>query len=76
MIYELVNKGGSEVIDKINMFDVEIQVAKIYFMGRKQLPEDKFDKLFEVKESKYKTAHVGEYKWWKEERILPDSEKE
>ena len=45
-------------------------------MGRKQLSEEQFDKMFEVKASSNKQAYVGKYDWWKEESKNLDIDKE
>ena len=45
MIFELVSKGHEEPIDRVDMSNVGVQGAKTYFMGRKQLPEEEFDKI-------------------------------
>ena len=76
MIFELVSKSHSEPIDRVNMDDIGIQVAKTYFMSRKQLSEEEFDKVFEVKASPHKRAWVGKYDWWKEESKNLDIERE
>jgi len=75
MIFELVSKSHSEPIDRVNMDDIGIQVAKTYFMSRKQLSEEEFDKVFEVKE-KQKYQKPQNYDWWKEESNNLDIEKE
>lgn len=75
MIFELVSKSHSEPIDRVNIVDIGIQVAKTYFMSRKQLSEEEFDKVFEVKE-KQKYQKPQNYDWWKEESNNLDIEKE
>ena len=76
MIFELVSKGHEEPIDRVDMSNVGVQGAKTYFMGRKQLPEEEFDKIYEVKSAPSKQAHVGKYDWWKEETTNLDIDKE
>ena len=49
MIFELVSKGHEEPIDRVDMANIGLAGAKTYFMGRKQLSEEDFDKMFEVK---------------------------
>ena len=49
MIFELVSKTHSEPIDRVDLSNIGLQGAKTYFMGRKQLSEEDFDKMFEVK---------------------------
>ena len=76
MIFELVSKGHEEPIDRVDMSIVGVQGAKTYFMGRKQLPEEEFDKIYEVKSASPKQAYVGKYDWWKEETRNLDIDKE
>ena len=59
MIFELVSKGQEEPIDRVDMANVGVAGAKTYFMGRKQLPEEEFDKIYEVKSAPSKQAYVG-----------------
>ena len=75
MIFEFVSKTQEEPIDRVDMINVGVAGAKTYFMGRKQLPEEEFDKIYEVK-SPSKQAYVGKYDWWKEETKNLDIEKE
>ena len=76
MIFELVSKGHEEPIDRVDMANIGLAGAKTYFMGRKQLSEEDFDKMFEVKVSPNKQAFVGKYDWWKEESNNLDIDKE
>ena len=76
MIFELVSKTHSEPIDRVDLANIGNQGAKTYFMGRKQLSEEQFDKMFEVKASPNKQAYVGKYDWWKEESKNLDIDKE
>ena len=76
MIFERVSKGHEEPIDSVDMSNVGVQGAKTYFMGRKQLPEEEFDKIYEVKSPSPKQAYVGKYDWWKEETRNLDIDKE
>ena len=43
----LVNKYD-EIIDKVDMSDVGVNGARTYFIGRKQIDEQSFDKLWKV----------------------------
>ena len=76
MIFELVSKTHAEPIDRVDLANIGIQGAKTYFMGRKQLSEEQFDKMFEVKASPNKQEYVGKYDWWKEESKNLDIDKE
>ena len=60
--------------------------AKMYFVGRKRVKEEEFDKLWEVmSEKEYETKsqttlqnrQMGKlkYKWWKDEHTNPDIDK-
>ena len=75
MIFELISKSHPEPIDRVDLANIGLQGAKTYFMGRKQLSEEDFDKMFEVKASPHKQAFIGKYDWWKEEQTNPDLEK-
>jgi|TARA_B100000424_G_scaffold268262_1_gene262712 hypothetical protein len=75
MIFELVSKGHEEPIDRVDMSNVGVQGAKTYFMGRKQLPEEEFDKIYEVKKIKKYQKPIS-YDWWKEETRNLDIDKE
>tara|TARA_A100001011_G_scaffold366839_1_gene419720 strand:- start:809 stop:1036 length:228 start_codon:yes stop_codon:yes gene_type:complete len=74
MIFELISKIHSEAIDRVDLSDIGIQGAKTYFMGRKQLSEEQFDEMFEVKK-KQKYQKPKNYDWWKEESTNLDIEK-
>ena len=55
MKWYLVNKYD-EIIDKVDMSDVGVNGARTYFIGRKQIDEQAFDKLWKVmSESEYDT---------------------
>ena len=47
-MYKLILKGGDEVVDRIQSNSLE--EATSFFMGRKQMDEDTFNKLYEVKQ--------------------------
>ena len=76
MIFELVSKTHSEPIDRVDLANIGIQGAKTYFMGRKQLSEEQFDEMFEVKASSDTQAYIGKYDWLKEETRNLDIDKE
>mgnify|MGYP001173023966 CR=1 FL=1 len=66
MKYELRLKTNDEVVDTIDYTEgptptANNRGAKLYFVGRKQLEEKEFDKIFSV------TPKPIGYKWWKEE---------
>ena len=84
MKWYLVNKYD-EIIDKVDMSDVGINGARTYFIGRKQIDEQAFDKLWKVmSESEYDTQFKNnlqnrqmggmKYEWWKEEESYLDAD--
>ena len=67
------------------MSDVGVNGARTYFIGRKQIDEQSFDKLWKVmSESEYDTQFKNnlqnrqmggmKYEWWKEEETYLDIE--
>ena len=73
MKYVLIDKNY-DIVDKVD--SMTPGGAEHYFMGRKQLPEEEFDKIYEVKSAPSKQAYVGKYDWWKEETRNLDIDKE
>ena len=82
MKYYLVNKHD-EIVDKVDMSDVGVNGARTYFIGRKQIDAESFDKLWKVMtETEYDTnfkntlqnRQMGnmKYEWWKEDRSETD----
>ena len=82
MKWYLVNKYD-EIIDKVDMSDVGVNGARTYFIGRKQIDEQAFDKLWKVmSESEYDTQFKNnlqnrqmgsmKYEWWKEDKEETD----
>ena len=82
MKWYLVNKYD-EIIDKVDMSDVGVNGARTYFIGRKQIDEQAFDKLWKVmSESEYDTQFKNnlqnrqmgkmKYEWWKEDKNETD----
>ena len=72
MKFGLKSKFSGEIIDRMDLANIGLNGAKTYFMGRKQLSEEKFDELFEVEVDNEREAFVGRYDWWKEEPKTPD----
>jgi len=77
-----VNKHD-EIVDKVDMSDVGINGARTYFIGRKQIDAESFDKLWKVMtETEYDTnfknnlqnRQMGnmKYEWWKEDKAETD----
>ena len=84
MKWYLVNKYD-EIIDKVDMSDVGVNGAKTYFIGRKRIEEQSFDKLWRVmSESEYNIHFKNnlqnrqmdkmKYEWWKEEETYLDAD--
>ncbi|MBT4208211.1 hypothetical protein HOE22_07695 [Candidatus Woesearchaeota archaeon] len=70
MKYRLVDRRTKEIITTIDLSDdVGISGARTYFMGVKQLYDEKFDELWEVKGTTYKYPA-----WWVEEKSITDEE--
>ena len=72
-----------EIVDKVDMSDVGINGARTYFIGRKQIDAESFDKLWKVMtETEYDTnfknnlqnRQMGnmKYEWWKEDKAETD----
>ena len=87
MKYVMVDKTDS-IVSRVELSsDVGINGAKTYFVGVKKLPEKDFSKLWRVmSEEEYNkkfeighrkpSSHPGYVKWWKEERMNLDIDKE
>ena len=80
--YYLVNKLD-EIADKVDMSDVGPNGARTYFIGRKQIDANEFDKLWTVMtEEEWNTnfknnlqnRQMGKmkYKWWEEDKAETD----
>ncbi len=82
MQFYLVNKLD-EIIDKVDLGDVGVNGARTYFIGRKQIDDTEFDKLWRVMtKEQYDTnfknnlqnRQMGnmKYEWWKEDQAETD----
>lgn len=81
MQYVLVNKLD-EIVDKVEMSDVGLNGAKTYFVGRKQIEVQEFDKLWKVmsrqeydtqfEATNRKPSSVTPYQWWEEDKVEID----
>ena len=49
MRFKLVNKRTKEVVDRLEVVKSEEQIAREVFQNNKQLDNESFDKLYEVK---------------------------
>tara|TARA_A100001391_G_scaffold187739_1_gene157889 strand:+ start:2999 stop:3259 length:261 start_codon:yes stop_codon:yes gene_type:complete len=83
--FVLVNKLD-EIVDKVSIGDVGKNGAKTYFMGRKQLNENEFDKLWKVMtddeydlqfKATLQDRQLGKrkYEWWKDDESWLDIDK-
>ena len=86
MEWVLVNRREHEIVSKYKTDDkYGLEAAKFYFMGRKQISEQRFDELwtvmtekeFELKEYAFrrKSSSDPNRQWWKEEGDYLDMEK-
>ena len=79
MLYVMIDKNY-EIVDKVDMSDVGVNGAKTYFVGRKKIDEESFDKLWKVMTEKeydiqYKASLQNkQYEWWKEEETYLDAD--
>ena len=81
MQYVLVNKLD-EIVDKVEMSDVGLNGAKTYFVGRKRIEVQEFDKLWKVmsrqeydtqfEATNRKPSSVTPYQWWEEDKVETD----
>mgnify|MGYP005991512587 CR=1 FL=1 len=81
MQYVVVNKLD-EIVDKVEMSDVGLNGAKTYFVGRKQIEVQEFDKLWKVmsrqeydtqfEATNRKPSSVTPYQWWEEDKVETD----
>jgi len=82
MKYVLIDKNTTEVIDRKDLSDeIGLSGAITYFRGIKQIDDKGFNKLWEVMtELDYKSKKLqnnpGYIKWWKDESVKLDIEKE
>ena len=57
MSYRLINKLSKETVDVVRFRLDSDEVARHYFIQKKQLSEKSFDKLFEVVKDKTTVEH-------------------
>ena len=53
MSYKLIHKASNEVVDTTSTFLENKELARYYFIQKKQLSEKSFDKLYEVEKEDY-----------------------
>ena len=83
MKFQLVVKNTREVVTVTDRKAFGLDEAKSYYVRMKQLKEEEFDKIYEVEEYKQPKGmqrdtgrNWKEYKWWKDESLKLDIEKE
>ena len=70
MKYRLVDRRTKEIVTSVELgSNVGISGARTYFMGVKKLSGEKFDELWEIKETTYKYPA-----WWVEEKSITEDE--
>ena len=78
MEYVLVDRNDN-IVDKKDLSDIGINGARTFFIKRKQIVEESFDKLWKVMTKKeynrIEEAHMRkpssqQIEWWKEEDYL------
>jgi len=76
MKWVLVDKGDN-IIDKVELdSNYDNKAAKMFFVGRKQIDEKEFDKLWKVMSStdydrKFRASLQNrQVEWWKEDEYL------
>ena len=71
-VWELRTNSTDEVIDDVTIFKstttVSAEIARLYFLNKKQLDEKEFDRIFKITPK----TPIGGYKWWKEENTKLD----
>ena len=79
-IYVLVDRNN-DIVDKVDMSDVGLNGAKTYFVRRKQIDVEVFDKLWKVKSekeydlNKFAFERKASSDWWEGEENYLDIDK-
>ena len=84
MKYVLVDRGDN-IVDRVELTsDIGVTGARTFFVGRKQIESEKFDKLWKVmtereynkkmKISLRKSSSHPQAEWWKEDKKIIDDE--
>jgi len=79
MKFQLVMKKTGEIITVTDSRIFGLNEAKAYYVRMKQLKEKEFDKLYEVEEYKRPKGMPPVHrvvKWWKDESLNMDLEKD
>jgi hypothetical protein len=71
-MWELRTKSTDEVVGDIDIYETmettSGEIARAYFLNKKQLDEKEFDTIFKITPK----TPIGGYKWWKEENMRLD----
>jgi|TARA_R110000824_G_scaffold28876_4_gene96565 hypothetical protein len=71
-LWELRTKSTDEVVGDIDIYETmettSGEIARAYFLNKKQLDEKEFDTIFKITPK----TPIGGYKWWKEENMRLD----
>ncbi len=83
MVYVLVDKYDN-IVDRKDLSDIGINGAKTFFIGRKNIEKEKFDKIWKVMSYTYykeqeksftRKPSSEQIEWWKEEEGYLDLDK-
>ena len=83
MVYVLVDKYDN-IVDRKDLSDIGINGAKTFFIGRKKIEKEKFDKIWKVMSYTYYKEQEEAFtrkksseriEWWKEEEKYLDIDK-
>jgi len=71
-MWELRTKSTDKVVGDVDIYETmetnSGEIARAYFLNKKQLEEKEFDKIFKITPK----TPIGGYKWWKEESTRLD----
>ena len=74
MKYVLVDKGDN-IVDRVDLGSgVGLSGAKTFFVGRKQIPYEKFIQLWRVMSEYEYNRHHKQIEWWKVQETYLDIE--
>jgi len=71
-LWELRTKSTDKVVGDVDIYETmetnSGEIARAYFLNKKQLEEKEFDKIFKITPK----TPIGDYKWWEEENTKLD----
>jgi len=71
-MWELRTKSTDDVVGDVDIYETmettSAEIARVYFLNKKQLEEKEFDKIFKIAPK----TPIGGYKWWEEENTKLD----